>query len=171
MNIRINQSAGFGDIFFCQKIGKRLIELGHTVYWPIYEPYGYVSQYIPEINWCEPPLDSNYESLDLGQASVWLGYSNRADIDDKVMESKYAYANQKYDIGDYIDWPDYFKFQRYVDKEKILADKILKNVPDKFCLINKHFATESLYLEEEIKSDLPMVEIRYSPVLAIPPLT
>jgi hypothetical protein len=163
MNIRIDQSAGFGDIFFCQKIGRRLIELGHTVYWPIFHGYSYVSQYIPEFRWCEPPANEGFENLNLGQASILIGWDDPSDIDDKVMESKYDYANTLYDIGDYSDWPDYLKINRYHDKEKLLSDKVLKNVPDEFCVINRHFATECLFLEEEIKSDLPIVEINKLP--------
>lgn len=159
MNIRIIQSAGFGDIFFCQKIGKRLIELGYTVYWPIYEPYGYVKDYIPDFHWCEPPND-NYVDLDLGQASHLMNWEDPEDMNEKVMESKYLWANKHYDIGDYSNWNDYFRFNRFHEKEEMVCEKVLKDIPEKFCLINRFFATECIYLETEIKSDLPMVEIR-----------
>lgn len=162
MNIKINQRGGFGDIFFTQKIGKRLIELGHTVYWPIVEEYEkYVNEYmVGDINWCEPAI-SDFVVLDIGNASWLVGWENKTDIYDKVMESKYVYANKHFDIGDWIDWPEYLQIKRNYVKEEKLCSMLIKN--REFAVVNRHFATEHIPLDMKISSDLPEIEIQKIP--------
>lgn len=160
MNIKIIQPAGFGDIFFTVKIGKRLIELGHTVYWPTIEEYSYAKDYmVGDINWCEPPND-DFVILDLGQASHLMMYDDPNDVFEKVMDAKYEYANMLYEIGDSSDWQDYLQIKRNYEKEEELCEIVLKDIPTEFVIANRFFATEVIPLDIIIESDLPMVDIR-----------
>ena len=164
MNIKINQRGGFGDIFFTIKIGQRLVEMGHNVYWPVVPEYAaYIAEYvISDIKWVEAPNDATL--LDIGRASWLVNWENKDDIYDKVMESKYIYADRLFPgIGSYDDWCQYLKINRNFEKEAELKDKILKDINEPFALVNRHFATEHIKLDMPIRSDLREVEINKVP--------
>jgi hypothetical protein len=156
--VTIRQPAGFGDIFFCQKIAVRLMEMGHIVYWPVIPEYQYIEEYITNgIIWEEPSCPT-FE-LNLGHSTNYITWTKGKTLYDNIMYAKYEYANQSFPIGDYKDWNKYFELNRFLDREKALEEFVLKGIPDKFCLVNKHFATEYLRINHVIKSDLPEVEL------------
>ncbi|MFQ5834311.1 MAG: hypothetical protein ACE5HR_00095 [bacterium] len=163
MEVMINQSAGLGDIFFCQKIAMKLMELGYEVYWPVIEEYRYISNYIHNgVIWrmSEKKRNEIYK-LDLSHSTNYFRFKHNQQLNDNIMQAKYKYANSQFSfaIGGWEDWQDYLKITRNSEEEKELEDIILNGVPDKFALVCNHFATNYLTLNKSIESDLPTVEI------------
>lgn len=161
MEITIRQPAGFGDIFFCQKIAVKLMELGHTVYWPVIPEYQYVDQYIQNgIIWKEAGHET-FE-LDLANATKHIDWTGRGSWKDNLMEAKYMYANQFFPIGNNKSWWKFFNLtNRYYEKEQALCDLLLtEEHKNGFCLFNKHFATECYTIRKlKFESKYPMIEI------------
>lgn len=161
MDIMINQSAGFGDIFFCQKIAIKLMELGYKVHWNVVKEYEYIKDYICNgIIWGVETEDKNeMYTLDIAQSTTYFKFENNQELYDNVMQSKYRLADKEFGIGGWENWQDYIKITRNTKEEKELEGVVLKNTPKEFALICNHFATNYLTLDMEIKSDLPTVEI------------
>jgi hypothetical protein len=161
MDITIRQKAGFGDIFYCQKIAVKLIAMGHVVYWPVIPEYQYVEQHITNgIIWHE--ADHPTFELDLENATSHVDWKHAKGYPDNLMQSKYSYANQHFYIGGNKNWNKYFKIDvRHNEKEQALCDLLIKpEHANGFCLCNRHFATECYSLRKlEITSKLPMIEI------------
>ena len=161
MNILINQTAGFGDIFFCQKIAVKLMEAEHKVYWNVIPEYKYIANYIKNgIIWeVDKEVDDDIYELDLSHSTNYFKFKTNQELCDNVMQSKYRYADSLFSTGGWEDWQNYLRIIRNYKEEKDLEDYILKDVPDKFALICNHFATNYLTLNNSIESDLPTVEI------------
>ena len=161
----IVQSAGFGDIFFCQKIAVRLMELGHTVYWPVVEEYSYIKNHICNgIIWeISKKRERVIYKLHLDSSTAYFHFRPRKSLNDNIMQTKYRYANRDFPIGGWDDWRDYLKITRNLEEEKALEDIVLKDVSYKFSLVCNHFATNYLTLQKSMESNLPMVEITKIP--------
>lgn len=163
----IKQPAGLGDIFFCQKIAKQIIDkLNFIVYWPITSKYLYLNEYIKyknlrfinvenlqtdfnSIYYSNTPIKTdNFIFLPLQNASTYLNLNS-----DEIMSSKYKLLNLEWN-----DWSDYFEFNRNFKRENELYDYLNpKNLP--FILINNKFATPP-NIEEipiNIKSDKKII--------------
>ena len=55
MKCIIDQPAGLGDIFFCQKIGYHYQNQGYEIIWPVKSVYSYLSKYLT--NFSYPVVD------------------------------------------------------------------------------------------------------------------
>lgn len=166
MEVLIDQQAGFGDIFFCQKIATKLIEQGHTVYWRVIEEYQYIEEYIQNgVIWrVDNDKISSIRPLVLDHSTRYFNYP-RGEIGFNVMQAKYRYANDQFGIGGFEDWQDYLKIKRNYEREAALEEHIrLHSYPKEFSVVCHHFATDYLGLEycrggRPISSNLPEIEI------------
>ena len=162
MEVLIDQQAGFGDIFFCQKIATKLIEQGHTVYWRVIEEYQYIEEYIQNgVIWrVDNDKISSIRPLVLDHSTRYFNYP-RGEIGFNVMQAKYRYANDQFGIGGFEDWQDYLKIKRNYEREAALEKRIkLNKLPKEFCVICNYFATDYQILDRHIFSGLPTVEIQ-----------
>ncbi len=144
MEILIDQSAGFGDIFFCQKIAIKLMEFGHTVYWKVFNEYQYIEEYIRNgIIWqVDDNKISKIRTLNLDHCTRYFTFSSGEELGHSVMQTKYRYANDQFSVGGWEDWQNYFKIIRDYEREKVLENIVLEGVPNEFSLICNHFATD-----------------------------
>jgi hypothetical protein len=162
MEITIRQSAGFGDIFFCQKIGKRLVELGHKVYWPIIPEYQYAEKYMnADFVWSEPGHPTTELPLEI--ATHNLIWRSAEEALDNIMQAKYKLANTTFDIGGWNDWQNYLKIKRDKEREIDLFDLLSIDTGEPYCVTCRHFATNYLNLNIPINSDIHEIEIRKIP--------
>lgn len=134
-SVVINQPAGLGDIFFCQKIAETFIYNDYEVYWPVKSSINWVGdylintkpvQYIDETQFTNPN-DTLIITLD-GAQNITGGL---------IAPSKY----QILDI-DWSDWLDYFNFKRNTKKENELYYDVLGlKDSEEYTFVNKHYAT------------------------------
>lgn len=137
--IIINQPAGLGDIFFCQKIAHVLLEKYSKIIWPINEHFLFINDYVfheniefvSKINfdYCEK------QTIDLTQTNSFPG---------GVMKSKYNSLNV-----DFHDWQKYFNFSRNYQKERALFDKLNLNENEPYILISEHFGSYPDYIKRK----------------------
>lgn len=166
MDVLIDQQAGFGDIFFCQKIATKLIEQGHTVYWRVIPEYQYIEEYIKNgVIWRVPDSKlSSARPLILDHSTKYFNYP-RGEVSFNVMQAKYRYANQQFGVGGFEDWQGYLKIERNYERERELENHIgLRSYSKEFSVVSHHFATDYRGLEycgggRPISSNFPEIEI------------
>lgn len=143
MKIIINQFFGIGDVIFCQNIAKRLIEMGHSITWPVLPHFleGLQRAY-PAITFVDMySLNMDYERKD---EHDWNGYrvvplrfsDSLCNVPyDQCMASKYKLFG-----WDYNDWKDGAMWERTFMENKI---KSQINNPKEYNLINTRFQSDS----------------------------
>jgi hypothetical protein len=163
----IKQSAGIGDVFFCQKIAKVMLSKGYQVIWPLRPDITWIGDYIEDIYF--PSLDEDFPGKDIyhqfggyvieeNVAFISLATADLTHNDGKIMSSKYSML----DI-DYSDWQEYFKFIRNLDKENDLYYNVLGLKDDtEFVFINNLYNTDirDSKLISPNQFDLPVIELR-----------
>jgi len=143
----IKQPAGIGDVFFCQKIARVMMQNGYQVIWPLRPDIHWIKDYIRDIYF--PTTEDNFLGKDLyerGMGSVieengaFISTAT-ADIthnDGKIMSSKYSMLGL-----DHSDWRDYFKFERNIERENDLYYNVLGLEDDsEFVFINNLYNTD-----------------------------
>lgn len=163
----IKQPAGIGDVFFCQKIARVMMQNGYQVIWPLRPDIAWIGKYIKDIYF--PTTNDMFPGKDIYDraaggvieptgAFISLATADMTHNDGKIMSSKYNML----DI-DYQDWQDYFKFERDFDKENELYYNVLGlNDESEFVFINNLYNTD--IRDSELLStdqfDLPVVELK-----------
>lgn len=145
----IRQPAGLGDIFFCQKIAKLVIDkLKLHVIWPVLPHFLYVRDYInyPDLEFCSIAEDfvhkdifndNTVKNIIRANADVIIPLHGGILTDDSVMISKYKLVNL-----DWNDWNNYFTFKRNKEKENKLFYDVLKLTDNtKYNFVNQFFAS------------------------------
>jgi len=163
----IKQPAGIGDVFFCQKIARVMMQNGYQVIWPLRPDIAWIGKYIRDIYF--PTTDDMFPGKDIfdraggcsvGMEAAFISLAT-ADIthnNGKIMSSKYYMM----DISHH-DWQDYFKFERDLDKENELYYNVLGlNDDSEFVFINNLYNTDirdSKLLSAD-QFDMPVVELK-----------
>jgi|TARA_R100000005_G_C4996947_1_gene203728 hypothetical protein len=163
----IKQPAGIGDIFFCQKIAKLMIENGYDVIWPLRPDIYWIKDYIKGIDF--PTTDDNFIGKDIYErgagavieengAFISLATADFTHNDGRIMSSKYSMLGL-----DHSDWKDYFKFDRKLEKENDLYYNVLGLKDDsEFVFINNLYnENRNCELLSSENYDLPAVELQY----------
>ena len=163
----IKQPAGIGDVFFCQKIARVMIERGYDIVWPLKPEIHWIQKYIKDI-WF-PMITDNFPMNEIYSNGVGFSIENNlafistatADMthnDGKIMSSKYSMLDM-----DYSNWQYYFHFERNIDKENDLYYNILGLTDDsEFVFISNLYNTEirdSKFISPK-QFDLPVVELQ-----------
>ncbi len=141
----IRQPAGLGDIFFCQKIAKKLMEKGWYIIWPVIDKFYYIKDYIkgyisfPLItdsfkfkkyyNCPDMLLENRFLFIPLQDADKIYPYYG-------LMESKYKLVNLSYD-----NWENYFKFDRNLEREEKLYNYLGLKQNEKYNVINCNYGS------------------------------
>jgi|694.fasta_scaffold138673_2 hypothetical protein len=130
----IRQPAGLGDIFFCQKIAKKIQDQGYEIIWPVIPEFLWIKNYIDGIVFCDINEQRPFEY----DIIFSLEDADKLFPNISVMEAKYKLADLRWD-----NWCDHFKFNRNVDgKEDALFYDVLKLTDNsKYALKNSHFAS------------------------------
>jgi hypothetical protein len=163
----IKQPAGIGDVFFCQKIAKVMMQNRYQVIWPLRSDITWIRDYIRDIYF--PSVDDVFPGKEVfDTAAGYIIEENAAFIsiatadlthnDGKTMRSKYSMLGMEYE-----DWREYFKFERNIDKENDLYYNVLNLKDDsEFIFINNLYNTDikNSNLFSENNFDLPVVELK-----------
>jgi hypothetical protein len=141
----INQPAGLGDIFFCQKIAETLIFNDYEVYWPVKSSISWVGDYLTNskpVHYCGENKFTQLEDayiITLDGAQDIVGHP--------IMTAKYRLV----DI-DWTDWLDFFNFKRNQQKEDELYYNVLGlKDGDEYTFINKYYGTPPDYLAYDVE--------------------
>lgn len=138
-SVVINQPAGLGDIFFCQKIAETFIHNNYEVYWPVKSSINWIGSYLINTKHIHY-IDEMYFIQPQNSIDINL---NGAEILTRglIMPAKY----QILDI-DWSDWLAYFNFKRNIKKENELYYDVLglKDGED-YTFINKYYGTPPDY--------------------------
>jgi len=163
----IKQPAGIGDIFFCQKIARVMMQNRYQVIWPLRPDIHWIKDYIKDIYF--PTTDDDFLGKDIYErgagavieengAFISTATADMTHNDGKIMSSKYSMLGL-----DHSDWKEYFKFERNIDKENDLYYNVLGLKDDsEFVFINNLYNTD--IRDSELLSpenyDLPVVELK-----------
>ncbi len=128
----INQPAGIGDVFFCQKIGQHFVHQGYQVKWPVRKEFLWYNDYL---------ISPGVEFVPLGQPDnidLYVDLQNADQIiPGPIMEGKYKLVGL-----DHRDWTNYFNFKRFPKKENELYYKILGlKDNERYVFRNIHYGT------------------------------
>ena len=163
----IKQPAGIGDVFFCQKIARVMMQNRYQVIWPLRTDITWIRDYIRDIYF--PSVDDVFPGKEVFDTAAGFAIEESgafisiatADIthnDGKIMSSKYSMLGI-----DYSDWQDYFKFERNLDKENELYYNVLGlSDESEFAFINNLYNTDiknSNIISKE-KFYIPVVELK-----------
>ena len=163
----IKQPAGIGDVFFCQKIARLMMQHGYQIIWPLRPDIQWIGKYIKDIYF--PTTEDEFIGKDIYEqgagavieergAFISPATANFTHNDGKIMSSKYSMLGL-----DHSDWKEYFKFERDLDKENDLYYNILGLKDDsEFVFINNLYNTDirdSKVLSQK-NYDLPVVELQ-----------
>ena len=163
----IKQPAGIGDIFFCQKIARVMMQNRYQVIWPLRPDIHWIKDYIKDIYF--PTIDDDFLGKDVYErgagavinengAFISTATADMTHNDGKIMSSKYSMLGL-----DHSDWKDYFKFERNFDKEDDLYYNVLDLKDDsEFVFINNLYITDirDCELLSPENYDLPVVELK-----------
>ena len=142
----INQPAGIGDIFFCQKIACSFINKGHGIVWPVISEFLPTVRYISNgINFIDINSDFPHKKefhqtkiiREIGEDIILpLRYADLS-FSGSMMDAKYKMADIPFE-----DWPIYFNFHRNKEKESYLYHDILKlNDDEPYIFINENYGS------------------------------
>lgn len=163
----IKQPAGIGDVFFCQKIARVMMQNGFQIVWPLRNDIVWIRDYIKDIYF--PSVEDNFLAKDIfdtaagyvieeNGAFISLATADITHSDGKIMSSKYSMLGL-----DYSDWQNYFKFKRDLDKESDLYYNVLGLSDDsEFVFINNLYNTDirNSNLLSPTQFDIPTVELK-----------
>lgn len=163
----IKQPAGIGDVFFCQKIARVMMNQEYQVIWPLRPDIVWIREYIPNIYF--PSVDDVFPGKEIFDTAAGFAIEETgafisiatADLthnDGKIMSSKYSMLGI-----DFSDWQDYFHFDRNLDKENELYYNVLGLTDDaEFIFINNLYNTDikNSNLFSKNNFDLPVVELK-----------
>ena len=163
----IKQPAGIGDVFFCQKIARVMMQNGYQIIWPLRPDIYWIKDYIKDIDF--PTTDDDFIGKDIydrgagavveeNGAFISTATADMTHNDGKIMSSKYSMVGL-----DYSDWQEYFKFDRNFEKEDDLYYNVLGLKDDsEFVFINNLYnENRDCDLLKPENYDLPAVELQY----------
>ena len=153
----IKQPAGIGDIFFCQKIAKEIQDSTEykKVIWPVASTYSYLKDYliVQDVEFIDESLDFPYKDV-YNSGSLYMVQTDEylfvpLQTSDYVLKTSKRHNNplghghMKYDFCniEYLDWKEYFNFNRNEDRENSLIEKLNLDITKPFNLINNNCGT------------------------------
>ncbi len=150
----IRQPAGIGDIFFTQKIAKLLISKNRCdkIIWPVASQYNYLNDYIGTDHITYICESENFAHKDIYLSSINTLYEREdllyiplqhADQTTTLPECR-AHGHIKYKFCNnlsHADWKDYFQFNRNLDRELQLVDKLGIDINEPYNLVNRNYGS------------------------------
>ena len=148
----IIQPAGLGDIFYTQKIAKKLI-INNTfakVIWPVIDLFDWLPEYIKFDGICYPTHSeligsvyseivnhNNYHTHQYHNITVIpINYANNHFPNERIMDAKFKFVNLSND-----DWLEYFTFTRNYTKERELQSKLNIVDGEEYVLISNFYGS------------------------------
>jgi hypothetical protein len=137
MNFLIQQEAGIGDIFFLQKIAKKLVQHGSKVLWPIKkEIFPLIRDHLayPGIEYVD--ISSSFSTEGYQALEFHTTYKHYPHL--PIMVSKYTFYGEEF-----IDWLDWFEFTRDTKTENdLFYDTLGLKDDEEFILVHKTYSTQ-----------------------------
>lgn len=142
----INQTAGLGDILFCQKIGVHYQKQGYRVIWPIIPQFAYLREYVENFEF--PLLTEDFEYKDFylkhnerkaqifSDGDLLLISLHCLDGGRGIMKAKYDFVGI-----DWTAWSNCFELKRNSEREQRLFEYFKIQEGEKFNFVNSNFAT------------------------------
>jgi len=161
--ILIEQPAGLGDIFFCQKIAETFIHNNYKVIWPVKSSISWVGDYLSNSSMVSYPTQEAY--VRTGEEIVITLDGAQNTTGGLIMPSKYEILGL-----DWNDWSDYFHFNRNSKKEDELFYEVLGLTDQSdYTFVNRHFATppDSLLYDVETFSGERVVSLEFIPYFTL----
>ena len=165
----IKQPAGIGDIFFCQKIAKKIQDQGYEIIWPV----------IPEFLWIKDRVISSAQFIDINNDfknkvefmscdNIWCEINDESTIlnlqvADKffpgcMMDAKYSAVELSFN-----NWSSYLHIKRDSRREQELIDYL--QIRDPFILVNRTYGspphTAVCKNMQNISNKYPIVELSF----------
>ena len=150
----IRQPAGMGDILFCQKIARLLLDKKRVdrVIWPVIKEYEYIKDYVqyPNLTFINETHDFDFKQYYQTEYShlyendeliyIPVQHADRAlpyneNTGNHPMYVKYELCNNL----EYTDWVDYINLTRNYEREEKLINHLNINLNEPFVLVNKYF--------------------------------
>lgn len=146
----IRQPAGLGDILFCQKIAKRIIEKYNLdIIWPVIPQFEWISQYLSSdrITFVSTESDFTHKELYNSQCNIIvdrpdvmyipLQHADQHNLHSSVMDSKYKFVSLSYE-----NWADFILFNRNEKTEsKLFYDILNLTLDEKYVVVNKNYGS------------------------------
>jgi hypothetical protein len=145
-NIVINQPFGIGDILFISPIVKKL---DYDVIWPVNDQYIWIKDYLNLSNtkfikmseYLSEPIYSLVDKVDfLNAENILKSMDHKFDC----MSAKYHYASEDISQWKTLSW------DRNIDKESELYDKLNLKDGETYTLVNCNFASPELKYKIDI---------------------
>lgn len=160
--LTIKQPGGIGDIFYTQKIAKKILsnKIADRVLWPVFPTFHYISNYInypglffeSELQFSQYAL-KNFEVVNLQDA-------DRIHPDVSLMTAKYKLVGL-----DESDWVDYFEFNRDLGRENKLFELLQLDKDSEYILTSQMYGSPPHSKRRNIKFENPdnkrVVNIQY----------
>lgn len=133
--IFIKQPAGIGDIFYCLKIAKRILQdkKAKEVFWPVEEVFNYIGDYIKYPGLTFIPISEFNENetnvIDIQSADRL--YPNLS-----IMSAKYHMVGLKED-----DALEYFEFERNLEREDNLFKKLNLDKNEEYIFVSETYGS------------------------------
>lgn len=153
----VRQPAGIGDIFFTQKIARKLVDKGYKVIWPVKPDFLWIKDYIPGVTFTNvedpysPALSYSYNHYFWTSINVQkdgdtiylpLQSADRHYPNESVMLAKYRFVGL-----DHSDWAEYFNFNRNKEREdKLYYDILGLRDNSEYVFVNKNYGSPPNYL-------------------------
>jgi len=173
----IRQPAGMGDILFCQKIARLLLNKKRVdrVIWPVIKEYDYIKDYIeyPNLTFINETEDFDFKQYYLTEYSylyetdkviyIPVQHADRALPYNEYTGNHPMYV--KYELCnniDYLDWADFVDVKRNKEREQKLIDHLGIKSDEPFVLLNKYYGArpDSKPIRHKIKEfDKKVVEM------------
>ena len=175
----IRQPAGLGDILYCYKIAKLLLEKNRVdeIIWPVIDQYNFLGKYLTDFKIyflnerCKFPFKNYYESniihiterddilyIPLQHADRALPYNSNTC--NHPMYVKYEMCNNL----DFTDWYQYLNINRNYKREKKLIDKLNININEPFNVVNLNFGSPPNSVkcpEPKLTNNYPVIYLDY----------
>ena len=146
----IRQPAGIGDIFFCQKIAKKLVSTGGRVIWPVSDEFLFLSDYLEAdgVEYIsEKEIPEELVSIYNKHQNVWninsdgvlyvpLQHADHGRNVNSVMHAKYDMVGL-----DWSDWADYFEFNIDFEKSESLMKRLNLDLSEPFVVVNRNYGS------------------------------
>ena len=157
----IRQPAGLGDIFFTQKIAKKILKNKESdkIIWPVIKEYEYLANYMfkDNITFINEQNSFPFKEIYLADPHYIINNSDLLYIPLQRAQHENCHAMlAKYKFIDlpYEDWQYYFEFERNFEREKYLEKYLEKiqglDINKSFNLINDSFGSKNTNRDNKI---------------------
>lgn len=151
----INQKAGIGDIFYTQKIAKKILIHGKAdkIIWPVIDDFKYIKDYL------------KYDGIEYIEQSKFIKPTDCFEVNIQTADQRYngsVMAAKYKEVGLSEDgWLDYFVFERNIEREEKFFDKL--KIEGNYIVRNMYYGSPPYPLKHNVPytGDKQIVDIDF----------